>query len=93
MALTSFTITLDETKVYLKVEHDLENDLITDLTQAAIEEVGSYLNRDWLQGEYPAAVKMAVLEAVAFWYENRGDSDLPDIAKDRLEKLRFLPGL
>jgi uncharacterized phage protein (predicted DNA packaging) len=95
MTLSAFNLTLEEVKQHLKVEHELENGLITDLTTAAIQEAGEYLNRDWAAGEYPAAVKTGILTLIASKYEHRGDEGnaLRPEQINGLRSFSYLPGL
>ena len=95
MTLSAFNLTLAEVKNYLKVEHELDNDIITELTTAAILEAGEYLNRDWNAGEYPAAVKTGILSLIASKYEHRGDeaNALNPWQINGLRSYAYLPGV
>lgn len=95
--LKNLTITLEEAKQWLKVEHAMEDLLITNLIEAAKEEAGGFLNRDWEAGKYPASVRVDVLNIIAYRFEHRGDDaewdNLPPIPLPGLNRYRLLPGL
>lgn len=66
-------VTLEEAKVYLRVDRSEEDELITRLIASA-----ERLCLDTLRKEEPeetAAFKMAVLFSVAYLYEHREDAD------------------
>lgn len=95
MTLLAANLTLAEVKAFLKVEHALDDSLITLLTEAAIDEAGNYLNRDFEPGELPAAVKLDILRLIAWRFENMGDTTagLPPIPFNGFNQYRLLPGL
>jgi uncharacterized phage protein (predicted DNA packaging) len=67
-------------KQYLKIEHDYDDEILSELIEAAKEQVGLYLNTDFVgvgeDGEsveipIPFSVTLAIKRLVGFWYENR----------------------
>lgn len=81
-------------KPYLRVDHSAEDDILKVLVGAAIKQADDYLNREIQDdAEELANIKLACLQAIAKWYENRGDtSTLPPEAKDILNLYRYEPG-
>ena len=91
-AWEGYDITLAEAKNYLKVEHDLEDDLIEKMTAAAIQKAKQRTNREF--SEVPPDVDLAILKILAFWYENRSDQNkIPAEADDILKDYYRWPGL
>lgn len=73
-------VTLDEAKLHLRVDHDVEDDYLLGLILAAETHVSMYLGDD-LPEPMPAPVKAAVLLLVGDLYENRerqGDRSLTE---------------
>lgn len=68
-------LTLEETKLHLRVDHDHEDTLITALMETARLSVAEYLNMDEAQvtSTVPSPIKSAALLLVAGLYENRED--------------------
>jgi hypothetical protein len=75
-------ITMIQIKNWLKVEHDLDNDLLTQLKEGVIHQAFNFMQNDFTEvdqmGELvnipiPFDVKTACLIFIAFLYENRGD--------------------
>lgn len=64
------TVTLDEAKLHMRVDHDAEDDHISGLILAAETHVSMYLG-DALPDPMPAPIKAAVLLLVGDLYENR----------------------
>ncbi len=67
-------LTLDQTKLHLRIDHDDEDDLITGLMTAATAAVGNHLDNPAvvLDATAPAApLKSAALLLIADLYENR----------------------
>lgn len=62
--------TLEEAKAHLRVTHDMEDDYIHSLIEAAEGHVSQYLGDD-LMTPMPGPVKAAVLLLVGDLYENR----------------------
>lgn len=94
--LKGLELPLATVKKWLKVEHDLEDDLITKLIAGAKDTAGGYLGRDFATGDVPASVEIDVLNIIAYRFENRGDEIdtlLPPIALPGLKQYRLLPGL
>lgn len=70
------TVTLDEAKGYLRVEHDAEDDLITTLISGAKAAADAFLNNPFTASDgtpmpIPDDVKLWVLRRVSYAYENR----------------------
>lgn len=92
MAWATYTISLEEVKNYLKVEHDLEDSLIGRLTSAAIDIASQRTNRDFVNT--PAAVELAIFKTIAYWYENRSELNEVPIEADEIFKTYYrYPGL
>jgi len=66
-------LTLDQTKLHLRIDHDDEDDLITGLMTAATAAVGNHLDNPAvvLDATAPAPLKSAALLLIADLYENR----------------------
>ena len=81
-------------KPYCRIETDADNAVIELLTDAAIQKADDYLCRDFEAGARELAnIKLGCLQAVAYWYENRGDTaSLPPAAIEQLKPYRFEPG-
>lgn len=80
-------ISLNEAKHYIKVEHDQDNDYITDLIAISIEQADLFLQNDfrkqdengeWVDLPVPFSIKLACLKMIASWYETRTD-DQPSV--------------
>lgn len=71
-------LTLDETKLHLRVDHDAEDALIASLMATAAAACADYLNVTTVAEPVPAPVKSAALLLVGTLYENRESvSDRP----------------
>ena len=68
-------LTLPETKLHLRVDHNDEDALIQSLMETARLSVAEYLNMDGAQvtSTVPSPIKSAALLMVAGLYENRED--------------------
>lgn len=68
-------LTLEETKLHLRVDHDDEDVLIASLMETARLSVAEYLNMDEAQvtSTVPSPIKSAALLLVAGLYANRED--------------------
>ena len=64
-------LTLNETKMHLRVDHNAEDLLINSLMQAATAAACDYLNVASLDNTAPAPVKSAALLLVGDLYANR----------------------
>lgn len=70
------TVTLTEAKRYLRVDHDEDDTLITDLIAAAKSSADAFLNnpfeaRDGTPEAIPPEIKTWVLRRISYGYENR----------------------
>ena len=66
------TVTLDEAKLYLRVDSDEEDDLIQGMINTAtdlVKDISRLSNEEFDQES--ATVRIAILYAVAYLYENR----------------------
>jgi uncharacterized phage protein (predicted DNA packaging) len=97
-------IPLTKVKQWLKVEHDLENDLLEELKTLAINEAQNYMQNDFEevdeQGELvlepiPFNIILACLMLIAHLYENRGEESehLPQQVYRLLTPYKKLVGL
>lgn len=73
-------IDLGELKGYLRIEHDADDQLLTNMSNAAKEQVALYLNNDFVTTDsegnsveqpIPFSVFLACYKLIALWYENR----------------------
>lgn len=81
-------------KPFLRIEHDADDATLELLLEAAYDRAEHTLNRGWEAGKVPADIKLSILQIIAFWNENRGDtSAIPEQAEKTLHRYRFLPGL
>ncbi|SDI79633.1 head-tail connector protein [Pseudomonas abietaniphila] len=64
------TVTLDEAKLHLRVDHEAEDNYLEGLILAAETHISTFLGDDWPE-PMPAPVKAAVLLLVGDLYENR----------------------
>lgn len=77
------TVTLDETKLFLRVDHDEDDALIADLIVAAKSSADAFLNNRFVTASgtplsIPPEVKTWVLRRVAFLYEQRVENLMSD---------------
>lgn len=73
-------ITLDEAKTYLRVDYSDEDDLITNFilsAQKLVQDMTRLSDDDWSAADEDtlARVRIAVLFAVAYFYEHREEAD------------------
>lgn len=73
-------ITLDEAKTYLRVDYTDEDDLITNFilsAQKLVQDMTRLSDDDWSAADEDtlARVRIAVLFAVAYFYEHREEAD------------------
>lgn len=64
------TVTVDELRAQLNLEHDLDDDLLAQKIAAATAYCASYIGAS-IADPAPAAIKQAVLMLAAFWYDIR----------------------
>ena len=68
------SITLEEAKVYLKVDSTADDEIIADCLEKAhalCQAVSRLNDEDFSKEEHSAAIKMAVLYATGYLYQNR----------------------
>lgn len=81
-------VTLEEAKLFCRIDHDIEDPLVTLLIAAATDAVIEYADL-WLSDE--ARIKLAILCHVARIYDERQDgADLPEAAARLIHPLRRL---
>ena len=101
---SSERITLEELKAWLKVEHNLDDLILDNLKDAAVNEAFNYTQNDFreynelgelVQMPIPFNFKLACYMLVAYLYENRGDLEntLPHNSRNLLEPYKKLVGL
>lgn len=81
-------------KPYCRIETEADNAIVTLLTENAIQLADQFLCREFVANAPELAnIKLGCLQAIAFWYENRGDTGkLPPAALELLKMYRFEPG-
>ena len=69
-------VSLEEAKLFLRVENEVEDSLITQLIQSSQQTVENTLRHSLTEyAEVPADIIMAILYGVAYLYENRETAD------------------
>ncbi len=76
-------VTLEETKLFIRVDDDFEDSVVMMMIAAAEEAVRDHADGWDGAGEAPARLKMAVLARVCIMYEER-TSVVPGAGEDRL---------
>lgn len=71
-------VTLAEAKEYLKVEYDDEDTLIESLIQSAEDLCADILRKEVTEYE---TVRVAVLFAVSYLYDSRGNTDMDELIR------------
>lgn len=71
-------VTLAEAKEYLKVEYDDEDTLIESLIQSAEDLCADILRKEVTEYE---TVRVAILFAVSYLYDSRGDTDMEELIR------------
>ena len=87
-------ISLQEAKTHLRIEHDDEDEYLTNLilqAQAAAEDYcrvsfEPYVNESGEEASAPEPVRLALLLFVGFHYENR---DIPDMTAYKAMRMAF----
>jgi uncharacterized phage protein (predicted DNA packaging) len=78
-------ITLDSMKRWLKIEHDLDNEILENLRAVAVNEAYNYTqepfeyendNGELVEKPIPFNIMMACLMFTAYLYENRGETNI-----------------
>lgn len=93
-------LTVEEIKTFLKVENDLENELLLQLRDTAYQKVEEFIgfdfttykpNGDPLDNPYtvPATMHLAVKQIIAYLYEHRGDEGAAEDMPLSAQKLLF----
>jgi uncharacterized phage protein (predicted DNA packaging) len=88
--MTPQIVSVDEAKLYLRVEHGEEDTLIYDMIEVATEAVCEYADKfDPETDEVPARIRLAILAHVAQAYDC-GDIDQPAAAQSLTRPMRTL---
>lgn len=85
-------VCIEEAKLFVRVDHDVEDGLFFDLIDAATEAVLEYAD-GWVPDEdnVPARIKLAILCHVARAYSERQDgADIPEAAARLVKPMRRL---
>jgi len=72
------SVTLEEVKTYLRVDHDDEDGLITDFILSAERLCEDTLRRPTNESQL---FKVAVLSAVAYLYEHRENANMDELSR------------
>ncbi|KQN08150.1 head-tail connector protein [Sphingomonas sp. Leaf28] len=95
--MTPDIVSLEEAKLFVRVDHDHEDSLFEVIIQAATDAVLEYADDwkprdDWLPGdEVPARIRLAILCQIATAYDERQDgADTPEAALRLIRPLRRL---
>ncbi|WP_277755789.1 head-tail connector protein [Rosenbergiella epipactidis] len=93
--------TVEEVLLHCRIDDDVESTLISDYIEAAVDRAKNYLNRGLYEKDIPeddpdgliitGSIKLALLLAVGFWYENREAQQLPEGFFSLLSPYRFIP--
>ena len=93
--------TVEEVLLHSRIDDDAESTLISNYIEAAVDRARNYLNRGLYEEDIPdddpdglvisGSIKLALLLAVGFWYENREAQQLPDGFFSLLSPYRFIP--
>ena len=92
----NFKVDIEELKNYIKVEPALitenENNLILKMAEGATEQAKKLIGVNFVT--VPKAVEIGIYKTVAYWYENRGETDsIPTEAEKIFLRYRSNPGL
>lgn len=100
MALEQLVISLTETKKYLRIDHNADDELLTLLIETAKEQAQAYLNHDFTvineEGivtylAVPSTVKLACLRMVNSWYDYRDEVTETSNLGDRSRNVGEVP--
>lgn len=71
-------VSLEEAKAYLKIEYDEEDDLLLSLIASAEDLCATILRKDLPEDD---TVKVAVLYAVSYLFDSRGETNMTDLVE------------
>lgn len=80
-------VSLDDAKAFLRVDHDDDDAMVSQMIATAEEACRGYLDDEALTVE-PEALAAAVMAHVAALYDNRSGEGIPDAALDLLRDHR-----
>ncbi|EQB98650.1 head-tail connector protein [Photorhabdus temperata] len=93
--------TIEELRAQCRIDTDEEDSLLTTYAKAARQRAENFINRPLFDDRVPDDIseglvitddiKLAIMLAVGFWYENREPKALPAGFKNLLEPYRFIP--
>lgn len=97
-----YTLTTEEIRAALKIEHTLETDLLEQLREVAFELVEQFIGYDFTAEDYsgepidparfviPPTMETAILQIIGHLYEHRGDElDINDPIPATAKRLLF----
>ncbi len=79
-------ISLEEAKTHLRIEHDEEDEYLTELIRQAQAAAEDYCRVEFPDEDPPEPVRLALLLFVGFYYENR---DIPDMTTYKAMRMAF----
>ena len=95
MEWAGYTIPIEDVKAFIKVENNLEDNIIRIMRDAAIEQARGRMNDGTAEiATVPASVTLAILQLILHKYENRDDPDtIPKKAEEVFQQYYRWPGL
>jgi len=69
-------VSLEEAKVYLKIEYDEEDDLLLSLIASAEDLCTTILRKDLPEDD---TVRVAILYAVSYLFDSRGETNMTEL--------------